>query len=116
MGKEKFHSNLSRLRRIHVSLVKFLLRILSEVPALLHMRLNPIHQLSLRLSIDDGVDDNVFACFVVVGITECTLVDFVGFVVSIGDVGEISLHSIVRPASLVTVLPALPPKTRWLYK
>lgn len=40
-------SDLSRLRRIHVSGIKFLLGILSEVPALLHMVLNPIHQFAL---------------------------------------------------------------------
>lgn len=103
-------SDLSRLRRIHVSGIKFLLGIFSVVPALFHMVLNPIHQFSLRLSSD------AVACFeVIVG---GTLVNFVGFVVvmvSLGDSGEILSDSIVHPSTLETVFPPLAPKTRWGY-
>lgn len=108
-----FCSDLSRFRRIHASLVNFLLCVFSEVPALLHMVLNPIHQFALRLSIGSGsiVDEVVLACFVDV-VTECTLADFVGFVVSLWEIGEILLQSRVHPSALETVYPALPPKTR----
>jgi hypothetical protein len=58
--------------------------------------------------------DALVACLVA-DVTECTLVDFVGFVVvvvSLLGIGEILSNSIVHPSALETVCPQLPPKTR----
>lgn len=91
-----FVSDLSRLRCINVSLVKFLLRTLSVVPTLVHMVLNPVHQFALLFS--TGVDMRDGDCVVKVvamkhcccgscfsdgvDVTKSTLEGFVGFVVS----------------------------------
>lgn len=95
--------DLSRLRRIHVSLIKFLFRALSVVLSLLHVVLNPIHQFALRLS------SVALSCSGVVA--KCTLVSFGGFVAVRSLIGEILSHSIVHP-SLETFFPVIPPKTR----
>lgn len=74
------------------------------------MVLNPVHQFTLRVSIDIGV-----AMLGVCVVIERTLVDFVGLVVSlVGDIGAIILDSSAHPSALATVSPALAPKTRWV--
>jgi hypothetical protein len=71
-----FVSDLSRLRSINVRLIKLLFSAFSPVLSLIHVMFHPIHQFTLRLSSD------ALSCSIV----ECTLVDFVGFVV-VGSLG-----------------------------
>jgi hypothetical protein len=72
------------------------------------MCLNPIHQFALLLSVVGGVPLQYFEVgdegVDVVG--EFTLADIVGFVVSLRDIGEILLCSIVHPSAFETVLPS----------
>lgn len=76
------------------------------------MVLNTIHQFTLWLATGIDIDVVPSRCFVDIDAEQITLESFVGFVVSLWDIGEILLHFVVNPSELAKVCSALAPKTR----